>query len=253
VLRFYAQSFVAATGQFSQIAQILNRGECLRDSHVPELGGMLGELMRECQKIDLPMTLAQLNRIKEGVDNRTFFDHKTMNVQLQELMNRMWDELDSHVFYQLESSKSDYYEKPDQKLGPEISKAFPSTVFDFVEASKCYAVGRSTACVSHLMRGLEIVLACMAKKFGVSAEHTNWHNIIEQTESKIRELPNAKPPHWKEDLEFYSQAASHFMVFKDAWRNYTAHARGRYDDEDARRIMDNVFAFTRKLAAKLKE
>jgi hypothetical protein len=253
VLRFHAQSFVAATGRFSQIAHILSSGHGLRNSHVPELGGMLGELMRECEKVDLPMTLVHLKRIKEGVEKGTFFDPKTMNQQLQELMSRMWDELDSHVFYQIESSKSQYYEQPEKRIGPEISNSFPSATLELIDASKCYAVGRNTACVFHLMRALEVGLACMAAVFGVSSDHTNWQNIIEQIESKIRELSKTKPKNWKEEQEFYSQAASYFMVLKDAWRNYTAHMRGRYDEDEAQRIMDNVIGFLKKLSVKLHE
>jgi hypothetical protein len=209
--------------------------------------------MRECEKLDLPMTLAQLKRIKDSVADGSFGSFANMNQQLQELMNRMWDELDLSVFYQIESSKSKYYEQPEIKIGPEISKSFPSATLELIDASKCYGVGRSTACVFHLMRGLEVGLACMARVFGVSADHTNWHNIIEQTEAKIRDMSQTKPKNWKEDQEFYSQAASYFMVLKDAWRNYTAHMRGRYDEEEALRIMDNVFGFLKKLSSKLHE
>jgi hypothetical protein len=238
---------------FSQIAHLLTRGEGLRDRHVPELGGMLGELKRECEKLDLPMTLAQLNRIKDSLEDGSFGTFAQMNQQLQELMNRMCDELNSHVFYQLESSRSYYYEKPEETIGPEISKAFPSAMLELVDASKCYAVSRNTACVFHSMRALEVGLSCMARVFGVPSDHANWQNIIEQIESRIRELPKTKPKNWKQDQEFYSQAASSFMVIKDAWRNYTAHARGRYDEDEARRIMDNVVGFMKRLSAKLSE
>jgi hypothetical protein len=62
-----------------------------------------------------------------------------------------------------------------------------------------------------------------------------------------------RKPTWKEDEEFYAQAASHFMFLKDAWRNYTAHARGKYTHEEAQAIMMNVRSFMQKLATKLKE
>lgn len=253
MLRFRAQSFISAANMFSQIAHLLSRGEGLGDSHVPRLGGMLGELVRECEKLDLPMTLAQLERIKDSLADGSFGTFAHMNQQLQELMNRMWDELDLSIFYQIEPSKSKYYEQPEAKVGPEISESFPSATIELIDASKCYGVGRNTACVFHLMRGLEVGLACMARIFGVSADHTNWQNIIEQTEAKIRDMAKTKPKNWKEDQEFYSQAASYFMVLKDAWRNYTAHMRGRYDEEEALRIMDNVFGFMKKLATKLHE
>jgi dihydroxyacetone kinase DhaKLM complex PTS-EIIA-like component DhaM len=253
MLRFYAQSFVSATCTLSQIVHILNRGEGLRDSHAKEIGEALGELSRECEKLDLPMTNAQLKRIKNGIDDGSFFNVAATRQQLFEVINRLWDELESHIFYQLESSKAKFYEKPEEFWGAEVSKAFPSALPELGDAARCYALGRNTACVFHLMRALEIALSCMAKVFGVPSNHTNWHNIIEQIESKIRDLSKAKPRNWKEDQEFYSQAASYFMVLKDAWRNYTAHARGRYGEEEAMRIMNNVCGFMKKLSAKLSE
>ena len=63
----------------------------------------------------------------------------------------------------------------------------------------------------------------------------------------------AKPPDWKGLQEFYAQAASFLGITKDAWRNYTAHARGKYTEEEASQILGNVRAFMQKLATRLKE
>ncbi len=215
--------------------------------------------MRECERVDLPMTLAQLKRIKESLDGvvgsrgEKTITNDSIRQMFHELMNRLWDELDTHVFYQIESQKSLFYEEPERYIGQEVSKAFPTAARELTDASKCYATGRYTACVFHLMRALELGLSCMARVFGVSSDYTNWQNIIEQVEAKVRELPKTKSKNWKEDQEFYSQAASYFMVLKDAWRNYTAHMRGRYDEDEARQIMDNVCGFLKKLALRLSE
>lgn len=107
------------------------------------------------------------------------------------------------------------------------------------------------------MRVLEIGLAALGKAFGVSLEHTSWAPAIDQLESGIRNMH--KDPAWKalpdcrEQQEFYAQAASHFGVLKDAWRNYTMHIRGFYSEEQAEQIFDNVKAFMQKLAPRLRE
>jgi hypothetical protein len=106
------------------------------------------------------------------------------------------------------------------------------------------------------MRALEIPLRCLAAQFGVSSDHANWQNIIEQTEKHVRNMGNdpAKTADWKDQQEFYSQACAQFMVFKDAWRNYTAHARtGKYDEQEARLIMESIKNFMQKLAPRLHE
>lgn len=60
-------------------------------------------------------------------------------------------------------------------------------------------------------------------------------------------------PDRKEQQEFYAQAATHFGILKDAWRNYTMHARGVYTEEAAEDIFNNVKSFMQKLAARLHE
>jgi hypothetical protein len=71
----------------------------------------------------------------------------------------------------------------------------------------------------------------------------------------VRNMGNGpdRAPDWKDQQEFFSQAASHFMIIKDAWRNYTAHARGKYTDDEAETILINVRSFMPKLSGKLYE
>src|ERR1019366_4133186 len=134
------------------------------------------------------------------------------------------------------------------------SSAFPSAKYDVLKALKSYGFGRSTACVFHLMRVMELGLTALGTKFGVSLAYTNWAPAIEQIESKIREMH--KDPVWKvlpdckEQQEFYAQSASHFGILKDAWRNYTVHARGTYTEEQATRIFDNVWDFKKTLRSR---
>jgi hypothetical protein len=107
------------------------------------------------------------------------------------------------------------------------------------------------------MRVLEIGLSALGKIFGVSLLHTNWAPAIDQIESKIREMHRDQTwkaePDCKGQQEFYSQAASHFGVLKDAWRNYTAHTRGKFDEGEAEAVLRNVRGFMQKLSTRLHE
>lgn len=142
-------------------------------------------------------------------------------------------------------------------FGSAVADAFPSANYDVSEAGTCLGLARGAACVFHLMRVLEIGLSVLGKEFGVSLAHTNWAPAIEELESKIREMhkdPRRKAlPDCKEQQEFYAQAASHFGILKDAWRNYTMHARGNYTEEQAERIFENVKAFMQQLSQRLHE
>jgi hypothetical protein len=124
--------------------------------------------------------------------------------------------------------------------------------FDVKEAGNCFASGRFTACVFHLMRVLEIGLIVFAKVFpAVPTSKENWQQIIEKIESEIRAMPSAavKVADWKGKQEKYSQLANSFMFFKDAWRNYTAHVRGKYTEDESDGIYRNVRSFMQGLPA----
>jgi hypothetical protein len=142
-------------------------------------------------------------------------------------------------------------------LGEDVMLSFPSTTFDAANAGICLATMMSTACVFHLMRVLEIGLAALGNVFGISLAHTNWEPAIREIESKIREMH--KDPAWKahpdckEQQEYYAQAASHFGILKDAWRNHTMHVRGKYTEVEAERIFETVKALMQKLAERLEE
>ena len=126
-------------------------------------------------------------------------------------------------------------------FGDLVAAKFPSSSHEITEAGKCLAVRRATACVAHLMRALEPALNSLATALDVPFAHSNWQNILDQIEKEIRKRANAlHGPTWKADEQFYSEAAAHFRVLKDAWRNHTMHLRDRYDEERAETILQSV-------------
>ncbi|HVE20336.1 MAG TPA: hypothetical protein VNC39_00005, partial [Acidocella sp.] len=104
-----------------------------------------------------------------------------------------------------------------------------------MSATDCYAMGHNTASVFHCMRVLEHGLSSLASELGLSFDLQQWHNIIDQIESKIVEQRKKLPRgiERNEKLQFLSEAAKEFFYFKDGWRNYVSHNRGRYDDHQA--------------------
>jgi hypothetical protein len=162
------------------------------------------------------------------------------------------------VFLQIKPSHSEYIDADTAGsiFGYDVAESFPPAGFDILEAAKCLSLERYTASVFHLMRVLEIGLRAFAARFGIQADHSNWHPVIDEIQKAIRDMgtgQNTRPEDWRDQKEFFSQAASHFMLFKDAWRNYTAQARGKYTEEEAVRIFDNTRGFMQKLATRLHE
>jgi len=142
-------------------------------------------------------------------------------------------------------------------FGKQVDDKFPSAKYDIRCAGMAIGTALSTAAVFHLMRVMEIGLTALGKVFGVSLAYTNWEPAIAQIESRVagmRSDPTWKSlPDCKEQQEYYSQAVSYLRTVKDAWRNYTMHARAKYTEEEAEQIFNAVKGFIRKLAEKVSE
>ena len=206
----------------------------------------------KCKEINLRLSLKAITSLYSEMDE-PLTNRKIAN-GLENLEQLIKWEMEDNLFLYVPSDRAEYY-NAEGGFGADVSAKFPSAKFDIAEAGNCFAVGRFTGCVFHLMRVLEVGLVALGKVFGVSLAHTNWHPAIEEIEKKIRHMgdgPN-KASDWKEQQEYYSQAASHFMFLKEAWRNYTAHARGRYAEDEAETIFVNVRSFMQKLSERVTE
>jgi hypothetical protein len=136
----------------------------------------------------------------------------------------------------------------DSPFGQNVVNAFPSAVLDMREASNCYALERWPACVFHLMRVLEFGLTAMADKFAVTIGTSTWHVIIEAIEERIRRMDSITYGNtWRQQQKDFSDAATQFMFFKDAWRNHIMHVRDVYDEGRATSILQHAEEFMKKL------
>jgi hypothetical protein len=269
MLQIYAHEFVKLIDNLRSFeADCKNARHQVDDS---AMGDAVGRIAANCDELQLVSARKQVDRINKSLDLRSLPLYTELGGLLSELRIRIQEDLEEHVFYQVGASKvNDFFKRVSdddgekwtpktagEVFGRAVTNKFPSASWDLAEASKCLVTSRNTACVFHLMRALELGLGALGKPFAVSLDHTNWGTALDQIEKAIRAMP-ANPawkglPDFKAQHEFYSQVASHFGILKDAWRNYTAHARGRYDEEEAWDILRNVRGFMQKLATRLHE
>jgi hypothetical protein len=88
-------------------------------------------------------------------------------------------ELEDRFFMYIPAVRMKRYDQK-ELFGAAVNDAFPDASFDIIEAGNCYAAGRWTASVFHLMRILEIGLAAFGREFNLTLEHTNWQPFIGQ-------------------------------------------------------------------------
>ncbi len=215
----------------------------------------LAGIYAEYSRIGLNVAAETIKEVQEELTKQpTSCTWESLRVQLANVREITRKEARSKTFFYIPPEQLRFVIRIGEPwiFGQTVASAFPSTIFDANEAGMCLATSRATACVFHLMRVLERALAALGAVFEVSLSHTNWGPAIDEIESKVRDMHRQAQwksiPDCKEQQEFYSQAASHFGILKDAWRNYTAHARGKYTEEQATLIFENVKAFIEKLS-----
>lgn len=214
----------------------------------------LKDVRPQCEAIGLRVCVVHIDEIIRRLASGKAVKRKDLIPLTKELHDNFKRELGVTKFFRLSSDTQHYYGVVNA-FGPEVAKAFSSSEYDIKEAGNCLAVSRATAAVFHAMRVLEHGLHALANQFSVPFEHKTWGEIIERIEKAIRDIGKQpdKPPNWKDEEQFYSEAAAQFMHFKNAWRNYTAHARFKYTETEAESIYRHVRDFMQHLAKRLKE
>jgi hypothetical protein len=173
--------------------------------------------------------------------------------ELTYLIKSFSDDMKSVCALTLPLQSAERYERPEESFGRATIEAFISTEFDVQEAGKCFALQRFTACVFHCMRIMEVGLEALANELRIDVA-TNWNKALNLVEKEIRGRSVATHGEaWKSDEAFFSEAATHFRVVKNAWRNHTMHKREVFDEERARGILQSTADFMRHLASRLSE
>jgi len=216
-------------------------------------------VVAEFRGIGMTITADTAKELLEDLQKDERRNFQWLHTRIEAIEGIAQKEFRGKAFFYIPPERMKYWPTQNEPFafGKAVASSFPPTTFDANSAGFCIATTLSTAAVFHLMRILEIGLTALGEKFDVSLAHTNWAPAIEHIESKIRDMH--KDPTWKakpdckEQQEFYAQAASHFAILKDAWRNHTMHVRGKYTEDEAERIFENVKAFMQKLAERLAE
>jgi hypothetical protein len=158
--------------------------------------------------------------------------------------------LNGRKFFEPEPDYIKYFENP-KIFGDQVISAFPSAIDDIGEAVTCLALERSTACVMHLMRVLEVGLKVLAKTVNVTLQN-DWGAHIREIDRELASRMKAAGKHTADEA-FYAEASAQFGHVKTAWRNSTMHVEKSYSQPRAEEIMLAVKSFMSHLATKISE
>jgi hypothetical protein len=210
---------------------------------------LLANLVRNCKRIDLPISCVAAGRLLERLSVEAP-PWEERAAALKEIENRITDELEHRLFLYVPSERVLYYEAVDL-FGPDVRAIFPSIGYDLEEAGKCLALSRGTAAVFHLMRIMETLLKHLGKLLSIPYA-PSWESYIKQITSKIAAKHRTKGVRWKRDEPFFMDILGDLQSVKIAWRNPTMHVRSKYTLEEAEDIFRAVRTFAQRLAEREK-
>ena len=212
----------------------------------------MNEIDKYCAELGLNLSGAQIQRILEQVGPGSLA--KLVRLY-RELQQRVTDELKLRFIMQIPLAQAQYYQSPKQLFGELTIRQFPATLSDIEEAGKCYALGRNTASVLHLVRVMEVGLRALGMSLNDPSldpkRNPTWEALLSKCDKELQKPAAERSSEWRTDDQFFSQATANLRAVKNAWRNPTMHVEISYDADAAEDIFNAVRAFMRHLAQKI--
>lgn len=258
MLRHHAEVYI-------EVGRAIESTQAFLKKHSGAITGMPGDtrdfLVKQLTRIREHTTAISLDVSTELINllvdkfNQEIPSWNEAHIEMENVFRTIKIELKKRVFYYFPPEEAVYLELPEGKTFTTLVRDnFSSVHADVRAASSCLGFGLYTASVFHSMRIVEKGLGALAVVFSVPFQFEQWQTVIEQIESKVKDLKNLPKGQQKsEDQQFYSEAAKEFSYFKDAWRNHVMHGRASYEKPEAERIHEHVRHFMNHLAKRLKE
>ena len=161
-------------------------------------------LLEHLRKLDLPVSVREFEKLNSDMGKsavhvgtlggergkQAYLKLKEENCfRMDQMSSIIHSELESRVFFHVTPKEAAYYDQK-ELFGAEVNSKFSTIQYDMVEAGNCYAVGRGTSCVFHLMRIMEVGVRRFGAKLGVLlVDEKNWQNILDEINKAIKGLP----------------------------------------------------------------
>jgi hypothetical protein len=211
---------------------------------------ILKNLSEEAESYALFSTADQFIRMYRLIENGT--TPAKFNELIPEVLNRLEDDCKRHVVMVIEPEYVKYAADnfdPTGTSAKKVSVQFSSAADDIAEAGKCLSFGRSTACVMHLNRVVEVGLTALAGALNVPPQN-DWGKYLKKIDEELADRLKTSGAR-SGDEQFYAEVAITIDSIRRAWRNPTMHVAKTHTLEQAEEIYVAVRSFMRHLATKL--
>ena len=235
-----------------------DRRDRVRYELLEDMLSKVNKFEQHCRELELPTSAAGAERLRSYINGLPLSDPSGFVIldnnhlrQIQhlseQLQHRLIDELGDRLFLSVKSEDAKFYGQNRDFFGGAVYDRFPEAVEDLDEAGTCFALGRYTASVFHLMRAMEVGVIHLADSVGATVEDKNganltWGKLLANIKGKIDGLSDKQK---REEL-YEIHALLHSV--KEAWRNSSMHPKRTYNREEVSVIIIAVGAFMDRLA-----
>jgi hypothetical protein len=169
--------------------------------------------------------------------------------EVKHLISGTRDILEHQFYFHIYGQDVPFYLGGEKLFGGRVFEKLGKAAEDVAEAGKCLALQRSTACVFHLMRVMEIGVQTLGRKLKVTIDVRNetWHQIMLHVNSRIEKLPS-KTVRDKNRKATLAEAAAHLQSVRLAWRNEVMHPKQTYTRQEAYDVFNATRIFISALS-----
>ena len=155
------------------------------------------------------------------------------------LKERILDELKKEFYFHVFQGDIQYYGQR-SPFGDAVTRKFQAATDDIEQAAKCLALQQPTACVFHLMRGMETAVRRLARKLNMTiTPQTTWRQLTGSMDVKIRTMPQ-RTEREKKKKNDWEAASVNLHHLGSVFRNNTMHPTAVYTQEEAKDIFSAV-------------
>lgn len=158
-------------------------------------------------------------------------------------------ELNTYQYFIIPREKARYWESS-KHLNETALEEFSEIYHEIRSAGTAYSCGLYSASVHHSMCALESGLVKVAGWLNVSTTgEENMKNLIDGISSASKKIADMrKYKDQKSDKKFYADLCLFAHHSKEAWRNYSAHGKYQFSENEAIKIFESVVDFFNRLA-----
>lgn len=215
--------------------KVTNEGKVATVPYLESLRELLMPLGATVAIVEIDRLLAMMEKDECDVG--------TLHEKHKSIFSRIEDQLVGTHFLYIEQRHRQYFDNASAWFGEQCESVFIRSKEDIEEAGKCLALGRSTACVFHLMRAMEAAVQVLCQKLGIENTERQWGSLLSDMDKEIQKMPK------NDARKAWSLARANLFHVKEAWRNEVMHPKETYTEAQAQEVFESTRVFMTHLVS----